>query len=51
MRTSTPNKKLKTTSSYFEEIKNISIVEEQDISIKKTNEIGIQCELGNEKLI
>lgn len=42
-----------TKSSCFEEISDISIIEELGVinTTKKTSEIDIQCELGNENLI
>jgi len=51
--TSTPKKKMTTKSSCFEEIDDISAIEEPEVNnkIKKPSEIGIQCELGNENLI
>ncbi|CAI6351300.1 unnamed protein product [Macrosiphum euphorbiae] len=53
IKTSTPKKKMVTKSSFFEEIDDVSTIEEPDVNnkIQKTSEIGIQCELGNENLI
>ncbi|CAI6376012.1 unnamed protein product [Macrosiphum euphorbiae] len=53
IKTSTPKKKMVTKSSFFEEIDDVSTIEEPDVNnkIQKTSEIGIHCELGNENLI
>jgi len=54
IKTSTSKKKMITkSSSCFEEIDDVSAIEEPDVNnkIQKTSEIEIQCELGNENWI